>query len=73
LLVPTACFRQNHDQFYVLNDIVFSPTFALDHAIYGASAEALLRSIDGGKTWQLVETPAYSKAASRQAASTSQP
>jgi photosystem II stability/assembly factor-like uncharacterized protein len=54
------------ERHYVLNDIVFSPTFALDNTLYGASAKALLRSIDGGKTWQLVETPASPKAASRQ-------
>ncbi len=63
------------DDHYVLNDIVFSPTFALDNTLYGASDEALLRSTDGGVTWQLVETPAYPspKAPPRQTASASKP
>ncbi len=47
------------DDHYILNEIVFSPSFALDHTLYAASEEALLRSTDSGKTWQLVETPAY--------------
>ncbi len=51
---------------YMLNKIVFSPTFELDNTVYGASDEALLRSTDGGKTWQLVKTPAYPRVASPQ-------
>ena len=51
------------DSHYVLTDIVFSPTFALDNTVYGASEEALLRSTDGGKTWRLVKTPVHPKRA----------
>ncbi len=51
---------------YVLNDIVYSPTFALDNTVYGASQDALLRSTNGGETWQLVATPAYPKKAPSQ-------
>ncbi len=54
---------------HVLNAIVYSPTYALDHTIYGASDEAFLRSTDGGTSWQLIETPAYPRTASNQAAS----
>lgn len=47
------------DNNYVLDTIVFSPAFARDNTLYGASQEALLRSTDGARTWQLVATPLY--------------
>lgn len=47
------------DGHHVLDQIVFSPTFADDATLYGASDEALLRSTDGGQTWHLVDTPVH--------------
>ncbi len=62
------------DRNVVLNDIVFSPTFALDHTIYGASEETLVRSTDDGKTWRVVKTPTHPETVSRQeTASVKQP
>ena len=51
--VGTDLIEQNH----ILRYIRFSPTYAVDHTIYGASEEELFRSTDRGKTWAAVPRP----------------
>jgi photosystem II stability/assembly factor-like uncharacterized protein len=44
----------NNHQVYLIR---FSPTYGTDNTIYAASLEELIRSADGGNTWQVIDRP----------------
>jgi photosystem II stability/assembly factor-like uncharacterized protein len=51
--IGTGLIEHNHN----LRFIKFSPSYAVDHTLYGASEEELFRSTDRGKTWAIVPRP----------------
>jgi photosystem II stability/assembly factor-like uncharacterized protein len=51
--IGTDLIEQNH----ILRFIKFSPAYAVDQTIYGASEEELFRSADRGKSWTIVRRP----------------
>ena len=43
------------DNNYTIKKIVFSPTFDVDHTIYFVADEAILRSMNGGHTCEIIK------------------
>jgi hypothetical protein len=41
--------------------IQFSPAFATDHTVYAYGEQSVVRSTDGGDTWQVLDIPAAAK------------
>jgi photosystem II stability/assembly factor-like uncharacterized protein len=42
---------------YILTEITFSPTYALDNTVLGASLAVLFRSTDSGSSWEIINRP----------------
>jgi photosystem II stability/assembly factor-like uncharacterized protein len=60
-----AVGRDLIEQNHILRLIKFSPAYATDQTIYGASDEELFRSTDRGKTWAIVPRPVVGNPAGR--------